>query len=94
MKESGWELFKKGKTVSGIDFNDSVSLEHYSDIFEEVKSERATAQFGLDREIYITKLPRFVVVIKTPEEEHLARVEEQKKGIVATWGRYEGNQSK
>jgi len=90
--ESGWTLYKQGLTVAGSELTDNHSLGHYNDIFEDVKSERAVAQYGLDRDIYITKLPRFVVEIFTPEQSHLNRPEQDNptiKNVTYSWGRYD-----
>lgn len=58
MKETGWNLYQKGVTVTGARLNDSLS--HVFDVFEEVKADRATAQLDTDGELHFTKVKKYV----------------------------------
>lgn len=93
MNEKGFEKYQSGQVTAGGELNDSLS--RVGDVFEDWKGGRANYYPDLFGEIYFQKLPKWVAVEITPEQEHLCRPTELKSGITKTithaWGRYDGN---
>ena len=91
MKEKGFDLYKKGITVTGERLNDS--LADVFTVLEDVKVERSVAQQDLWNDLHFTKLPKFIASEDPTEKElHLSRpsVINETPKIMASWGRYNG----
>lgn len=76
--------YARGEVVTSMDWvGNEEAIEDAWILHDDLIAERATAQGGLfNNEIYYQKLPQYVTIELTPEQEHLLRPSEKPKNVL------------